>query len=90
MSKRKVKGRNQESKKSAEKVRDLTPEEIGDFLESFRKMIGHQDEPTQLISLRVPKNIIRAFKLRAQTDGKKYQSMIVQAMRDYLEKASGL
>lgn len=87
MKKRKVKKKTSENEKSITNPRDLTPEEVVDFLESFRKMVGQQDEATQLISLRVPANIIRAFKLRAKADGKKYQSMIIQAMRDYLNQA---
>ncbi len=88
MKKRTAKKKTLVRKKPMEKTRDLTPEEAMDFLESFRKIIGHQDESTQLISLRVPANIIRAFKVKAKADGKKYQSMIVQALRDFLRQQS--
>lgn len=64
------------------KPRGLTPEEAVSFLDSFRQMLADQDEPTQAISIRIPGNILRAIKLKAKHENKKYQSLIV----DYLRK----
>ena len=43
------------------------------------------EEKTIMISLRVPANVLRAFKARAQMDNRKYQSTLVQLMRESLE-----
>ena len=67
----------------------VPPEEALRFLEDFRTMAGDQDEPTQAISLRVPANILRAVKTTAKMEGKKYQSLIVEYIRQGLkERAS--
>ena len=42
------------------------------------------DEATQAISIRVPANILRAYKNLAVAEGRSYQAMMIQAMRDYL------
>lgn len=70
--------KNQESKKSS----NVSPEEAVRFLEDIRLMVSEFDEPTTAISLRIPGNVLRAVKLQAKADGKKYQSLIV----DYIRK----
>lgn len=62
----------------------LTPEEGIDFLESFQTLLHGQDEPSQAISLRVPGNILRSYKLRAKADRRPYQSMMIYALREWL------
>lgn len=52
-----------------------------EFLDSLRKLHDERDEPTQAISLRVPDNILRAVKVKAKFEGKKYQSLIVEFIR---------
>jgi predicted DNA binding CopG/RHH family protein len=68
------------------KLRPITPLEAVQFLEDFRKMTADQDEPTIPISLRVPGNILRAVKLKAKADGKKYQSLIIEYIRQGLRE----
>lgn len=67
--------------KQAQQTRAISPEEAVQFLEDIRNMSADVDEPTIAISLRVPANILRAIKLRAKFDGKKYQSLIVEYLR---------
>jgi len=67
-------------------MKKISPDEAVEFLESFRLMMGEQDLPTKAISLRVPENLIQTLKVMAKRDNKKYQSMIVEAMRDYIRK----
>jgi predicted DNA binding CopG/RHH family protein len=62
----------------------LSAEETLRFLEDFAKIVHHRDLPTKLISLRVPENILNAFKVKAKSDGRKYQSVIVNLMRQWL------
>ena len=65
----------------SQKNKKITPEEALQFLESIRTMTREVDEPTVAISLRVPKNILTAVKLKAKADGKKYQSLIIEYIR---------
>jgi predicted DNA binding CopG/RHH family protein len=62
----------------------ISPEEALRFLEDMRVMASEKDEPTIAISLRVPGNILRAIKLKSKADGKKYQSLIVEYLRQGL------
>ena len=62
----------------------ITPEQALDFLESFREMQAGKDEPTRMISIRVPGNVLRAYKIAAQAENRSYQSMMNQALREYL------
>jgi predicted DNA binding CopG/RHH family protein len=61
-----------------------TAEQALAFLEDFRKMQAGLDEPTQAISLRVPNNILRAYKALAAAENRAYQTMMIQALRRYL------
>jgi predicted DNA binding CopG/RHH family protein len=60
---------------------EISPDDAVRFIEDMRLMMAEQDEPTVAISLRIPANILRALKLRAKADGKKYQSLIVEYLR---------
>lgn len=79
-------------KKQKIKVRILTKSEESKitealhFFEDFGKTITSKDSPTKLISIRIPKNILNVLKFKAQYEGKKYQSMIIHALREYLRK----
>lgn len=70
-------------KRKTPKIRDQgpTPEEAVQFLDDIRRMAGEKDEPTMSISLRVPQNILRAIKIKAKADGKKYQSLMIEYFR---------
>jgi predicted DNA binding CopG/RHH family protein len=71
----------QSKAKEPKKNREISPEEALRFLEDIRTLQSDIDEPTISISLRVPGNILRAIKLRAKADGKKYQSLMVEYLR---------
>jgi hypothetical protein len=49
-------------------------------------MRAGKDDPTKAISLRVPGNILQAFKTMAMAENRSYQSMMIQAFREYLAK----
>lgn len=68
-------------KKRKLKEKRVSPAEALQFLESVRQMAEDKDEPTRLISLRVPENILRTLKAKAKIEEKKYQSLIVQYIR---------
>lgn len=73
------------TKKNKTKV---TPEEALEFLETMRKFSIEKDEPTIAISLRVPGNLLRAAKLKAKADGKKYQSLLMEYIRQGIRRDS--
>lgn len=72
--------------KKAKGLKKVSPEQALKFLEDFRLMQAGLDEPTQPISIRVPANILRAFKAIAQAEKRPYQSLMILAFRDYLQK----
>ncbi len=72
------------NKPSKSKTPNISPEEAVRFLEDIRLMSSQIDEPTIAISLRVPGNILRTLKLKAKADGKKYQSLVIEYIRQGL------
>ncbi len=68
---------------SKKKIKSLTisPEEAVRFLEDIRVMASDINESTIAISLRVPANVLRSVKTKAKSEGKKYQSLIVEYIR---------
>jgi predicted DNA binding CopG/RHH family protein len=65
-------------------VKDIPPEEALRFLEDIRTLGSDIDEPTVAISLRVPGNLLRAVRTKAKASGKKYQSLMVEYLRQGL------
>lgn len=65
---------------------ELTPEQVLQFMSDFSETVHGIDKKTKLISLRVPENILNSFKVKAKLDNRKYQSLIVQLMRDWIKK----
>ncbi len=64
---------------------DVGPKEALRFLHDMQVMQSEKDEPTTAISLRVPHNLLRALKTKAKIEGKKYQSLLVEFIRDGLQ-----
>lgn len=58
-----------------EQCRSMTPTQIIQFLDNYRTL---QIDPGDLvqINLRVPKNILEAFKAKAKREGRQYQKKI--------------
>lgn len=73
------------SQSSVKKTPRISPDEAMEFIESFKKMLLEKDEPTKLISIRIPENILNVLKTHAKTNGKKYQSLIVEILRKELK-----
>lgn len=68
-------------KKNNRSVKRITADEALRFLEDIQSIASDIDEPTVAISLRVPGNVLRAVKLKAKADGKKYQSLMIEYLR---------
>jgi predicted DNA binding CopG/RHH family protein len=54
-------------------------------LESFRKLQSAKPAKSKLISLKVPEDLLEAFKYKAKANGFRYQTQIKQLMRDWLD-----
>ena len=68
-----------------EYAKQLSPRQIVDFLEDFRHIaFAGQPQKSKLISLKVPENLLNAFKIHAKLSGKPYQSLIKDLMREHL------
>lgn len=68
-----------------EHCKTLSPDQIVDFLEQFRE-IAHAGirSPSRLISIKIPENLLCAFKFKAEASGQRYQSVIKDLMRQWL------
>lgn len=75
-------------KKSRKNESVLTPEQAVEFLENFRLMQAGQDKPAIMISIRVPENILDAYRVLAASEGRAYQTLMNQALREFLRKGS--
>ena len=64
----------------------LTPEETLNFIENAKKALWHSQisGPSQAISLRIPKSLLEAFKLKCKNKGLSYQTEIKNLMRQSL------
>jgi predicted DNA binding CopG/RHH family protein len=66
--------------------REMTPEQTLRFLEDFRVLHGApRASGSRLISLRVPEDLLAAFKTKAALEGGSYQARIKLLMRDWLD-----
>jgi len=68
-----------------EQCKKMTPEQIVRFLDDFRQLQGVQPESrSKLISLKVPEDLLRAFRTRCDMEGVKYQTQIKKLMSSWL------
>lgn len=81
----KTKGKQLLSKEYARTTSEASVSEILHFLEDYRQIASGDEGPTKLISLRVPEKILELFKIKAKHQDKKYQTVIVKLMREYLK-----
>lgn len=70
-----------------ERCRDLTPEQILEFLENFQKLMSGTPEKCQLISLKIEPSLLNAFKFKSKLTGVAYQTQIKKLMKDWLENS---
>ncbi len=70
-----------------ERCGDLSPDEIASFLDQFRQVHGQGQVPpsrSKLISMKVPEDMLAAFKVKARMDGTPYQTQIKKLMAEWL------
>ncbi|MEN9722201.1 MAG: hypothetical protein RJB38_187 [Pseudomonadota bacterium] len=64
--------------------RKVTPAEALQFLEDFRQLMEGNEGPSKLISIRVPERLLRLFRSQCDRAGRKYQSQILELMRQWV------
>jgi predicted DNA binding CopG/RHH family protein len=73
------------SKDYLERCRGMTPDQILEFLENYRLLVGSKPEKCQLISLKIEPSLLKAFKNKASLEGLPYQTQIKKLMREWLK-----
>ena len=64
--------------------REMTPEQIIGFLEDFRRLHGTRPAPSKLISIKVPADLLRAFKAKSALTRTPYQTQIKALMKAWI------
>ena len=68
--------------------RAMSPDQVLRFLDDFRRLHGARPAPSKLISLKVPEDLLNAFKAQAQLAGVPYQTQIKTLMKEWLQRRS--
>ena len=71
------------------RCREMTPDQIIRFLEDFRRLHGGavqgaKGAKSRSISLKVPEDLLNAFRTMARLSGRSYQSQIKDLMKAWL------
>jgi predicted DNA binding CopG/RHH family protein len=66
------------------RCRDMSADQVLRFLDDFRHLHGTKPAPSKLISIKVPEDLLEAFKARARMAGMPYQTQIKTLMKDWL------
>jgi predicted DNA binding CopG/RHH family protein len=64
--------------------RTLTADQVLRFLDDFRCLHAHRTPVSKLISLKVPSDLLNAFKTRAKISGTPYQTQIKRLMKAWV------
>ncbi len=67
-----------------ERCRGMTPEQILRYLDDFRRLHGSRPARSKLISIKVPEDLLNAFKTRAAIANTPYQTQIKTLMKAWL------
>lgn len=72
-----------------ENCRQMSATEVVTFLDDFRRLHGRKKAASKLISMKVPEDLLNAFKTHARLTGTPYQTQIKRLMRQWLDAESG-
>jgi predicted DNA binding CopG/RHH family protein len=67
-----------------EQCRELSAEQIIRYLDDFRCLLAAQPKPSKLISIKVPEDLLNAFKAKSRLAGTPYQTQIKALMKAWL------
>ncbi len=71
-------------KEYLERSRDMTPDQIIQFLEDFRHLHGKFASKSRLISIKVPEALLNVFRSKAMNEGVAYQTKIKSLMKAWV------
>jgi predicted DNA binding CopG/RHH family protein len=71
-----------------ERCRDMSAADIAQFLDDFMRIHGDRPASSKLISLKVPEDLLGAFRAQARLAGVPYQSQIKMLMRRWVDDAT--
>lgn len=60
-----------------------SPEQIIEYLEQYKNLVGSVDTKRKLISLRVPENLLFLIKEKSKKEGVKYQTKIIEVLKEW-------
>lgn len=78
------------TKEYLERCKSLSTDEIIEFVENYRNLVGSTPEKCQQICLKIEPSLLSAFKFQAALEGVAYQTKIKELMRAWLLKEQGL
>ena len=64
--------------------KNLTADQILRFLDDFRRLHGSQPPKSKLISMKVPEDLLNAFRTQARMAGTPYQTQIKRLMKAWV------
>jgi predicted DNA binding CopG/RHH family protein len=67
-----------------QRCREMSKDDIAKFLDDFRRLHGGTKSGSRLISLKVPEDLLEAFKAKSSLQGTQYQTKIKELIRDWL------
>ncbi len=67
-----------------EQCRGMTPDQVIRFLDDFRRLHGSRPAASKLISMKVPEDLLNAFKTRAKMANTPYQTQIKVLMKAWV------
>lgn len=70
------------------RCKEMTPDEILEYLDQYRLTVNPKQEKCKLISLKIEPSLLKAFKAKSKLSNVPYQSQIKQLMKDWLENSS--
>jgi len=73
------------SDEALKRGREMSPDQILKFLEDFRSLHASRPVKSRLISMKVPEDLLAAFKTKASMEGSPYQTKIKQLMKAWLK-----
>jgi uncharacterized protein (DUF4415 family) len=76
------------TKEYLDRCKGMTPDQILEFLENYRILMGQTPEKCQLISLKIEPSLLNAFKQQSKLNGVHYQTQIKRLMREWVEHSS--
>ena len=68
-----------------ERCREMSHDEIARFLDDFRRIHGKKRSASRLISMKVPEDLLAAFRAKARLHNVPYQTQIKKLMTSWLK-----